>query len=170
MTITLIGHLLPPLPFPSKQPTASATFSQLQIPNNIPNPKPILFSSLLSLALTLTLNSPLPSLAIPSVNPQPSPKLPLTTTPFTQSKFLELGLEDGSVFKPFYLSFTWFMLSQLMCMLHFISWVEMLFTLCRKIRPCPSSNPGCVSTNAKSSSFAFPWMIPDNSTQNAVQV
>lgn len=102
MAITLIGHLLPPLPFPSKQPTASATFSQLQIPNN-PNPKPILFSSLLSLALTLTLNSPLPSLAIPSVNPQPSPKVPLTTTPFTQSKFLELGLEDGSVFKPFYL-------------------------------------------------------------------
>ncbi|OMO84127.1 hypothetical protein CCACVL1_10987 [Corchorus capsularis] len=75
-------------------------------------------------------------IAIPSLNSlQPkssSPQLPLTT-PFTQSKFLDLGLEDG------------------------------------KIRPCPSTNPGCVSTNAKSSSFAFPWIIPENSTQNAVQ-
>lgn len=41
---------------------------------------------------------------------------------------------------------------------------------CRKIRPCPSTNPGCVSTNPKSSSFAFPWRIPENSTDNAVQV
>ncbi|XWS60259.1 hypothetical protein CRYUN_Cryun07bG0021000 [Craigia yunnanensis] len=127
MTITLIGQLLPPLPSPSKQ----TTFSQLQIPKN-PNPKPILFSNLLSLALTLTLNSPLPSLAIPSLNSQSSPQLPLTT-PFTESKFLQLGLEDG------------------------------------RIRPCPSTNPGCVSTNAKSSSFSFPWIIPENSTENAVQ-
>ncbi|XVF49599.1 hypothetical protein PTKIN_Ptkin04bG0026200 [Pterospermum kingtungense] len=128
MTITLIGQLHPPLPSPSKQ----TTFSQLrQTPNN-PNPKPFLFSNLLSLALTLTLNSPLPSLAFPSLSSQSSPQLPLTT-PFTQSKFLQLGLEDG------------------------------------KIRPCPSTNPGCVSTNAKSSSFAFPWVIPENSTQNAVQ-
>ncbi|XVF08686.1 hypothetical protein REPUB_Repub07fG0024900 [Reevesia pubescens] len=130
MTITLIGQLLPPW----KQ---TITFSQLhqQIPKN-PNPKPpILFSNLLSLALTLTLNSPvLPSLAIPSLNSlsQSSPQLPLTT-PFTQSKFLQLGLEDG------------------------------------KIRPCPSTNPGCLSTNAKSSSFGFPWVIPENSTENAVQ-
>ena len=95
MTITLIGQLLPPLPSLSKQ----TTFSQLQIPKN-PNPKPILLSNLLSLALTLTLNSPLPSLAIPPFNSQSSPQLPLTT-PFTESKFLQLGLEDGSVLKPF---------------------------------------------------------------------
>ncbi|EOY22496.1 Thylakoid lumenal 17.9 kDa protein [Theobroma cacao] len=131
MTITLIRQLLPLLSSPSKQPTPSATFSQLQISKN-PSPKPILFSNLLSLALTLTLNSPLPSLAFPSVNSLSSPKLP-PTTPFTEAKFLQLGLEDG------------------------------------KIRPCPSTNPGCVSTNAKSSSFAFPWIIPENSTENAVQ-
>ncbi|KAK9042152.1 hypothetical protein V6N11_017231 [Hibiscus sabdariffa] len=39
----------------------------------------------------------------------------------------------------------------------------------RKIRPCPSTNPGCISTNAKSSSFAFPWIIPESSKENAVQ-
>eukprot|EP00262_Sarcandra_glabra_P006521 TRINITY_DN18856_c0_g1_i1.p1 TRINITY_DN18856_c0_g1~~TRINITY_DN18856_c0_g1_i1.p1 ORF type:complete len:229 (-),score=33.55 TRINITY_DN18856_c0_g1_i1:437-1123(-) len=38
-----------------------------------------------------------------------------------------------------------------------------------KIRPCPSTNPGCVSTNPKSSSFAFPWVIPENALDNAVQ-
>lgn len=41
---------------------------------------------------------------------------------------------------------------------------------CRKIRPCPSINPGCVSTNPKSSSFAFPLRIPENSSDNAIQV
>ncbi|CAN1143416.1 Thylakoid lumenal 17.9 kDa protein, chloroplastic [Linum perenne] len=37
-----------------------------------------------------------------------------------------------------------------------------------KIRPCPSTNPGCVSTNPKSSSFSFPWRIPhsDDDTVN----
>ncbi|KAK8268083.1 hypothetical protein V6Z11_D11G043100 [Gossypium hirsutum] len=38
-----------------------------------------------------------------------------------------------------------------------------------KIRPCPSTNPGCISTNAKSSSFAFPWVVPETSKENAVQ-
>lgn len=41
---------------------------------------------------------------------------------------------------------------------------------CRKIRPCPSMNPGCISTNPKSSSFAFPWRIPDTSGDDAAQV
>ncbi|XP_058103116.1 thylakoid lumenal 17.9 kDa protein, chloroplastic isoform X2 [Magnolia sinica] len=40
----------------------------------------------------------------------------------------------------------------------------------RKIRPCPSVNPGCVSTNPKSSSFAFPWMIPENDRDNSAQM
>ncbi|KAF3337499.1 thylakoid lumenal protein [Carex littledalei] len=39
-----------------------------------------------------------------------------------------------------------------------------------KIRPCPSTNPGCISTNPKSSSFASPWTIPENATQDAYQV
>ncbi|KAK1318181.1 hypothetical protein QJS10_CPB04g00216 [Acorus calamus] len=38
-----------------------------------------------------------------------------------------------------------------------------------KIRPCPSTNPGCVSTNPKSSSFAFPWVVPENASDDAVQ-
>lgn len=38
-----------------------------------------------------------------------------------------------------------------------------------KIRPCPSTNPGCVSTNPQSSSFSFPWRIPENDTENAIQ-
>ncbi|KAL6006451.1 hypothetical protein ACLOJK_037405 [Asimina triloba] len=87
-----------------------------------------LLSSLASIAVLLSLNSPSPSLAIPSLNPL----LP-STTPFSQSQNLLFGLEDG------------------------------------KIRPCPSTNPGCVSTNPKSPSFAFPWMIPENDRENAVQ-
>ncbi|KAK8938409.1 hypothetical protein KSP39_PZI011225 [Platanthera zijinensis] len=38
-----------------------------------------------------------------------------------------------------------------------------------RIRPCPSANPGCVSTNPKSSSFSFPLVIPEDSLENAVQ-
>lgn len=51
--------------------------------------------NLLSLALALTLTSPLPSHAIPSLNSQ-SPPISLTT-PFSQSKNLKLGLENGYV-------------------------------------------------------------------------
>ncbi|CAJ1975066.1 unnamed protein product [Sphenostylis stenocarpa] len=87
--------------------------------------------NLLSLALAATLASPFPSHAIPSFNSQ-SPPISLTT-PFSQSKNLELGLENG------------------------------------KIRPCPSINPGCISTNPKSSSFSFPWLIPENSLDDAIQ-
>ncbi|KAJ4960799.1 hypothetical protein NE237_020709 [Protea cynaroides] len=92
-----------------------------------------LVSNLISLAAVVaTLNSALPSIAIPSLNSQTPPPSP--TTPFSQSKNLQSGLEDDG-----------------------------------KIRPCPSMNPGCISTNPKSSSFAFPWVIPDNSLDNAVQ-
>ncbi|KAG9445867.1 hypothetical protein H6P81_011995 [Aristolochia fimbriata] len=38
-----------------------------------------------------------------------------------------------------------------------------------KIRPCPSTNPGCISTNPKSSSFSFPWEIPESDSDSAVQ-
>ncbi|KAJ7957240.1 Thylakoid lumenal 17.9 kDa protein, chloroplastic [Quillaja saponaria] len=100
---------------------------------HIQNPKPILLSNLLSLALTVTLSSPLPCTAIPSFNSLSSPPTNSPTTPFSQSKNLQVGLQNG------------------------------------KIRPCPSSNPGCISTNPQSSSFAFPWVIPENSLDNAVQ-
>ncbi|KAF2311511.1 hypothetical protein GH714_024467 [Hevea brasiliensis] len=130
--MSLIGHVLPSLP--SRNPTQKISphhfnFAKSNIQN--PTPKPILFTNLLSLALTFTLNSPLPSLAIPSPNSL-SPLLP-PTTPFSESKNLPIGLEDG------------------------------------KIRPCPSINPSCVSTNPKSSLFAFPWRIPENSADNAIQ-
>ena len=42
----------------------------------------------------------------------------------------------------------------------------------RKIRPCPSTNPGCVSTNplGSSGSFASPLLIPESSAgDKAVQ-
>ncbi|EOA18829.1 hypothetical protein CARUB_v10007443mg [Capsella rubella] len=38
-----------------------------------------------------------------------------------------------------------------------------------KIRPCPSTNPGCVSTNPTSSSFSFPLMIPETDRQDPIQ-
>uniref|UniRef100_A0A2C9UJ46 Thylakoid lumenal 17.9 kDa protein, chloroplastic n=1 Tax=Manihot esculenta TaxID=3983 RepID=A0A2C9UJ46_MANES len=133
--MSLIGHVLPPpLPTVSRNPTPKSCpqhfkFAKFSLQN--PALKPILFTNLVSLALTFTLNSPLPSLAIPSPNSL-SPLLP-PTTPFSESKNLPIGLEDG------------------------------------KIRPCPSINPSCVSTNPKSSSFAFPLRIPDSTTENAIQ-
>ncbi|KAF3795469.1 Thylakoid lumenal 17-protein [Nymphaea thermarum] len=39
----------------------------------------------------------------------------------------------------------------------------------RWIRPCPSMNPGCISTNPKSSSFAFPWIIAQTDAGSALQ-
>ncbi|KAK2445328.1 thylakoid lumenal 17.9 kDa protein, chloroplastic [Trifolium repens] len=121
------------LPLASSQ---TQTHTNTNIPKLIshkPNLSPTNFlPNLFSLAIAVTLTSPLPSHAIPSLNSQPPPTS-LTTTPFSQSKNLQLGLENG------------------------------------KIRPCPSINPGCVSTNPKSSSFNFPWTIPENSVDNAIQ-
>ncbi|KAK9926631.1 hypothetical protein M0R45_023847 [Rubus argutus] len=122
--MSLMGHLLPPT---SKHSFTITSYSTL--PNS--TPKPIVVPTLLSLALTVTLSSPLPVLAIPSLNSQINLAPP--TTPFSQSKTLQTGLENG------------------------------------KIRPCPSINPGCISTNPKSSSFAFPLTIPENSSDNVIQ-
>ncbi|WCJ36272.1 thylakoid lumenal 17.9 kDa protein chloroplast [Euphorbia peplus] len=138
--MSLNGHLL--LPLQSSTSTTSQNSNQ-KISSSFKltkhtlqnlKPKPILFTNLISIALTVTLNSPLQSLAIPSPNSlSPIPPPPSISTPFTQSKNLPFGLENG------------------------------------KIRPCPSVNPSCVSTNPKSSSFSFPWTVPENSTENAVQ-
>ncbi|XP_010249042.1 PREDICTED: thylakoid lumenal 17.9 kDa protein, chloroplastic [Nelumbo nucifera] len=134
--MNLSSLLLPPIPpiWVYKGSIRSTSPRPFQIPIAcIQNSdgKSFLLSNLISLAVAVTLNSPLPSLAIPSLNSQ-TPLLP-STTPFSQSKNLEIGLEDG------------------------------------KIRPCPSINPGCISTNPKSSSFAFPWVIPANASENAVE-
>ncbi|KAI3763224.1 hypothetical protein L1987_53677 [Smallanthus sonchifolius] len=141
MSFSFTTHLLPQFPikknpttinqFPIQSPTSSSP-----IPQN-PNPKPqsLLSNHLLSLAIAfVTLTSPPPSSAIPSLNnPLPPPNSPSATTPFSQSKNLITGLENG------------------------------------KIRPCPSNNPGCVSSNPKSSSFSFPWRVPDKFLDNALQ-
>ncbi|XP_058781265.1 thylakoid lumenal 17.9 kDa protein, chloroplastic [Vicia villosa] len=118
----LLGHL--PL-------TVSSQTQTNTIPK-LPNLTPKFIPNLFSLAIAITLTSPLPSHAIPSLNSSKPPPISLTT-PFSQSKNLQLGLENG------------------------------------KIRPCPSTNPGCVSTNPKSSNFDFPWTIPENSVDNAIQ-
>ncbi|KAF9619339.1 hypothetical protein IFM89_006526 [Coptis chinensis] len=107
-----------------------------QIPSSSfqsPTTRTTLLSNLVSLtiAVTLNLNTPLPSLAIPSLNAQAPLLSP--TTPFSEAKNLRTGLENG------------------------------------KIRPCPSTNPGCITTNPKSSSFTFPLTIPDNISKNAIQ-
>ena len=84
--MSLIGHVLPPHLSTSK--ITNFTSQNVTL-------KPILFTNLFSLALTVTLNSPLPSLAIPSLNSQPPLLSP--TTPFSQSKNLQIGLENGYV-------------------------------------------------------------------------
>ncbi|CAN0908440.1 Thylakoid lumenal 17.9 kDa protein, chloroplastic [Linum grandiflorum] len=104
----------------STKPPLQTSISSLRR-NWAPNNHTPFSNHLISFAIALTLNSPSPSYAIPYPN---SPPPPSPTTPFSQSKNLQIGLENG------------------------------------RIRPCPSTNPGCVSTNPKSSSFAFPWRIP----------
>ncbi|CAL5440722.1 unnamed protein product [Camellia sinensis] len=139
--MSLSAHLLSPFPpFFKHSPTTRTPLLLLHpsIPSSC-NPQQyntkkahsLLKNLLLSFSVALTLSSPppQPSIATPSLNSQPS----LLTTPFSQSKNLATGLENG------------------------------------KIRPCPSINPGCVSTNPRSSSFAFPWTISENSLDNAIQ-
>ncbi|KAF6148467.1 hypothetical protein GIB67_038822 [Kingdonia uniflora] len=109
---------------PSNYQTPTASFQESNIKN-------VFFSNLVSLAVAVTLTSSSPSLALPSLNYQTP--LPSSTTPFSQSKDLPIGLENG------------------------------------KIRPCPSTNPSCITTNPQSSSFTFPWVIPDKASGNAVQ-
>ncbi|CAN4085346.1 unnamed protein product [Withania somnifera] len=88
------------------------------------------WSKVLPLAVAVSLVAPLSSSAIPSLTSKSSPLGPMT--PFSQSKNLPTGLENG------------------------------------KIRPCPSVNPGCVSTNPQSSSSAFPLIISQKSSGNAI--
>ncbi|KAA8542107.1 hypothetical protein F0562_023259 [Nyssa sinensis] len=131
--MSLSARFLPPFPPSSKHSITTISHHPLILTASLQNPstKPFLLPNLLSLAVAVTLTSPFPCLAIPSLNSQSSLLSP--TTPFSQSKNLPTGLENG------------------------------------KIRPCPSINPGCVSTNPKSSSFAFPWRIPENYSENAIQ-
>ncbi|KAL4192355.1 hypothetical protein AMTRI_Chr06g171530 [Amborella trichopoda] len=113
------------------KPIAAAVLNSPHFPNAKNTPYS-LSAYLSSFAIFLSLSFPLPSSAIPSLNSQ-SPSL-LPSTPFSQSQFLQIGLENG------------------------------------KIRPCPSTNPGCISTNPKSSQFAFPWVIPETDSGNAIRV
>lgn len=164
--------LLPPFSPTSKQSTPKISPSPLNLKAVVsqnPNTKPVLLSNLLSLAVAVTLTSPFPSLAIPFLNSsQSQSSTPSPTTPFSQSKNLATGLENGYFTNLIFLfcGFTFFLLIKVP------KWFFIFYFLnyCRKIRPCPSINPGCVSTNPKSSSFSFPWSIPENSSKNAIQV
>lgn len=126
MPLTILFlHQIPCISLSNNQ-TTTASFSNF-------NTKKLIFSSFAPLALAIALNSPLPLLAIPPPISQTAPlKLP-PTTPYSQSKNFQTGLENG------------------------------------KIRPCPSMNPSCVSTNPMSSLFAFPWVISGNGSENAAE-
>ncbi|KAL2482690.1 Thylakoid lumenal 17.9 kDa protein [Forsythia ovata] len=134
----LLRHFIPTISIskPSSSNGGKATAISCKIlqnsnNSNFANSKPVFGSNnIISIAIVFALTTPLPTLAIPSLNSQP---FSLPSTPFSQAKDLPTGLDNG------------------------------------KIRPCPSINPGCVSTNPKSSSFAFPWSIPGNSSDNALQ-
>ncbi|CAL4964571.1 unnamed protein product [Urochloa decumbens] len=76
--------------------------------------------------------------AVPFVRPPPLQGKPFgSSTPYAQSQKLQLGLDK----------------------LGFVPLPRV------KIRPCPSTNPGCVSTNplGSSGSFASPLLIPESS-------
>ncbi|XP_074317202.1 thylakoid lumenal 17.9 kDa protein, chloroplastic [Silene latifolia] len=62
------------------------------------NTRNSLYTNLLSfsISLTITLSSPLPSFALPSLFSQPKPPSS-STTPFSQSKNLPIGLENGKI-------------------------------------------------------------------------
>lgn len=87
----------PPLVSPWKKKKKNQYHSPASLPSMAAlqnsNHKPIVLSHLLSFALSITLSSPFPSLAIPSLNSLSSPLSP--TTPFSQSKNLPTGLENG---------------------------------------------------------------------------
>lgn len=132
MAFGISGHLL--LKVTAKQNKYSSTpnsaATSIEHHQSIEAKVPSVWSKVLPLAVTVSLVAPLSSSAIPSINSK-SPLL-APTTPFSQSKNLPTGLENG------------------------------------KIRPCPSVNPGCVSTNPQSSSSAFPLIISQNSSGNAI--
>ncbi|KAI4331894.1 hypothetical protein L6164_016844 [Bauhinia variegata] len=128
--MNLIG-ILPPLSLACSYPNTIPQLPSLKLKPRNHNTGHIVLHNLLPLALAITLSSPLPCTAIPFLSSQ-SPAVSLAT-PFSQSKNLEVGLEDG------------------------------------KIRPCPSTNPGCISTNPRSASFALPWQIPEGSPDDAIQ-
>lgn len=98
--MSLILALLPPLPLPlpsSHTHTHTHTNTILKLKTDNPNHRPKFLPNLLSLALTLTLTTtPLPSYAIPSLNSYQAPSISLTT-PFSESKTLQVGLENGYV-------------------------------------------------------------------------
>jgi hypothetical protein len=78
----------------SSSSSSSQTHTKLISHKQNLSPTPTKFlPNLFSLAIAVTLTSPLPSHAIPSLNSQPPPTS--LTTPFSQSKNLQLGLENG---------------------------------------------------------------------------
>ena len=91
MCLCVLLSSSPPL---STQSTSKASFHLTETSQNSNTPS-FLLPNLLSFALTVSLASSPLSLAIPSLNSQSSLLPP--TTPFSQSKSLQVGLENGYV-------------------------------------------------------------------------
>ncbi|TVU22353.1 hypothetical protein EJB05_32043, partial [Eragrostis curvula] len=115
--------------------------------------------------------------ANPFVRGPPLQGKPFANTPYAESQKLLLGLDKlGFVFLAvvFYFLFLFLSFAYAIgrrCFDTAIVLADALLLIgrcsmrCRKIRPCPSTNPGCVSTNplGSSSSFASPLLIPESS-------
>ncbi|KZV44544.1 thylakoid lumenal 17.9 kDa protein, chloroplastic-like [Dorcoceras hygrometricum] len=137
-------------------------------------------NNLISLAIAVALITPLPSSAIPAFGSKSLP-LPSAATPFSQAQNLPTGLEDGYFCCALSLNSKWFLVYRFSSVLNqlFLQNLDVeLQVVClksssessdvyEKIRPCPSVNPGCVSSNPRSSSFAFPWTILGKSTDDS---
>lgn len=98
----ILGHL----------PLAVSSQTQTHTISKLPNLTPKFIPNLFSLAIAITLTSPLPSHAIPSLNSSKPPPISLTT-PFSQSKNLQIGLENGYVCQ--YFTQFWFLIIEMIC-------------------------------------------------------
>jgi hypothetical protein len=85
-----------------------------------------------------------------------------SSTPYSQSRTLQLGLDANG----------WVPLPPIVycCCSFRLAIPIVILYICRKIRTCPSTNPGCVCTNptvGASSSVASPLIIPDATSADA---
>ncbi|GER39256.1 thylakoid lumenal 17.9 kDa protein [Striga asiatica] len=169
------------LSLPLKRCTIACTLNTHDYDTNPKSKSKYWSKNLISLAVAVALVTPLPCSAIPSLNSQS-----FSNTPFSQSQNLPTGLENGvgSLYRVVPLNYQ----NSIFLSLHYLGlpWglgltpihtrvrmVKLIFlemnekvNIQRKIRACPSINPSCVSSNPKSSNFAFPWRITGYSSES----
>ncbi|KAI3806975.1 hypothetical protein L1987_22895 [Smallanthus sonchifolius] len=142
MSFSFTTHLLPQFPL-NKNPTTTIKQFPVQSPTfsspTPQNPNPEPQSLFSNHMLSLAIAF------VTLTSPPPSPAIPFLNNPLPPSN-------SPPATTPFYQS------------KNLITGLDN-----GKIRPCPSNNPGCVSSNPKSSSFAFPWRVPDKFLDNALQ-